>query len=107
MADLDWKMVGVIVTVWLASNALLIGAIKFLIERAVKSFDDNMAGLKAGQRRTDERIEVLEREFRDLLTQLPNIYVQREDWIRFVVGFESKLDRLGDKLDKVRESIGK
>lgn len=102
--DIDWKAISVFVSLFIAWSTLLFFAIKFLLERALKAIDDKMAGLSGGLASTNERIGALEREFRDLLAQLPNIYVQREDWIRFVVTFDAKLDRLNDKMDKIREA---
>lgn len=107
MNEIDWRAVGVVLAFLTAWTAFLGWIIKFLIERAVKGIDDKLSSLTSAQASTNGRLADLEKEFRALLTNLPTIYVHRDDWIRFSVALEARVERFGDKLDKLRELLTK
>ena len=59
-------------------------------------------------RRIDERMSKLskvEREFLELKADLPLSYVRKEDFVRFEVVINAKLDRLYDSIERLKEKV--
>lgn len=105
MTGIDWKMVSLVVAILGAWSGLLIGAIKFLIERAIRGNDTRFARIEADLEEESKKRRELEREFRGVLADLPLKYVQREDWIRLASSIDAKMDALNRKLDDVKDRI--
>ena len=105
MAELDWKLIGVIVTIGIAWSALLVGTIKVLIERAIRGNEKRFERIEEDLDCEAEKRRALEREFRALLADMPLKYVQREDWIRLATTIEAKMDTLNLKFDDVKDRI--
>lgn len=55
-------------------------------------------------RRQDEHSRKVELDLMKLRAQLPNEYVRREDWIRFSGQIDSKLDKIYQRIDTLKES---
>lgn len=105
MESLDWKLISVVVTIFLAWSGLLVGTIKVLIERAIRGNDHRFERIEADLEDEAEKRRELEREFRTLLADMPLKYVQREDWIRLATTIEAKMDTLNMKFDDVKDRI--
>lgn len=113
---IDWKVIGVLSTIFLAWNGFLVGIIKFLIDRSFKSGDRRLEAIETDVEdirdavahgigeEADKRRE-LEREFRQLIADLPLKYVQREDWIRLATSIDAKMDALADKVEEVKDRL--
>jgi hypothetical protein len=59
-------------------------------------------------RRIDERMSKLskvERDFLELKADLPLSYVRKEDFVRFEVVINAKLDRLYDSIERLKEKV--
>lgn len=82
-----WDAALVIATVVIAVGGLLTGVIAWFINRTFDGIRDELAELNAAN-------QAREREHLELRARLPIDYVQREDWIRFSVGLDMKLDAL-------------
>lgn len=95
--EIDIKVIGYAITIFLAWTALLVGIIKVLFERSVKALEQRFESNESRITRLTERHEKLDKEYRELLAKLPMLFVQREDWIRFSTSIDTKLDWLRDK----------
>lgn len=116
MEALDWKMAGVLVTVFVGWNGFLVGIIKYLIDRALRAGDKRLEAIETDLEKleslvtaevsgeADKRRE-LEREFRELIADLPLKYVQREDWIRLATTIDHKMDSLNKKMDELKDRV--
>lgn len=74
------------------------------IKNNAENIDKNSASIEKVANRHGERMDKLENNFNDLKSDLPFIYVLREDFVRTmnnvesrIVGMDSKLDRLLEK----------
>ncbi len=78
---------------WLMQLAILtgIGAIGYFIKQTIKKQDTRITGVESECKRIDK-------DLADLKSDLPFIYVTREDYIRHMNAFENKLDRIYDRL---------
>lgn len=88
----------IIVSIFVAWSALMVGIIKLLIERALTASNDR-------HKRLQKRVDNIESDFRNLLVDLPNKYVQREDWIRLATTIEAKMDALNNKFDELKDRL--
>lgn len=99
----NWPMVAILVTLFIAWNGLLIGAIKLLFDRAIQANQHRFENLEKGLAHEEEKRESLEREFRSTVAEFPMLYVQREDWIRLATAMETKMDALNKKIDDMKD----
>ena len=83
-----FAIAGAVVAAW---SGLLIWIIKWLIDRAAKQSDLVIKTMR-------EDLKRLDGDFRNLLADLPEKYVLRDDWVRMVTRFDSKLDALSERL---------
>ena len=81
-----------------AWNGLLLWSIKFLLDRNATAFDSRIA-------EWSQRTQDVERDVLRLRADLPEKYVQRDDWIRFGAVIESKIDALRETVERVREKV--
>lgn len=105
MEGLDWKVVGILATLFVAWNGFLVSVIWWLINRAAKGGDDRVRRLERSIEQEGEKRQDLEREFRQLIADLPLKYVQREDWIRLATTVEAKLDALAQRVDGLKDKM--
>lgn len=96
----DWKLWQVallflgIVAAW---SGIIIAALRVMFTRSFKTIDDKMQEFG----KTATACNDLERELFKLKADLPLAYVRREDFIRFDVVINSKLDKLRDLVVEV------
>ncbi len=84
-------IIAVIAGLVAAWSGLLIWIIKWLIDRAAKHSDHVIKTMR-------EDLKRLDGDFRNLLADLPEKYVLRDDWVRMVTRFDSKLDALSERI---------
>ncbi|WP_435100814.1 hypothetical protein [Arhodomonas sp. AD133] len=90
----NWKAVSVLMTLFLSWSGALFWIIKWLLDRYQRHIDQRFEGLERRALEERRRWEATDRAILELRAELPQQYVQREDWIRFSGQIDSKLDRL-------------
>jgi len=120
LLDIDWKAVGVIVSIMtfiLGSGGTLLyrlivanfNAHVKLFEQAVENNASNdkerMVALRQAIDGERDKREALEKEFRRHLADLPRDFVQRIDWIREFNKVDAKLDAIWEKVSSAHEKI--
>ncbi len=104
-AGIDWKALGVIVTILFAWTGMLVKIIAYLLKRNLSGYDEQLKTLtkaledegrkrSEGEARASKRYEKLDGDFRRFLADLPKQYVQREDWIRTWTAVDAKMDSI-------------
>lgn len=66
---------------------LVVGALAYFIKKT-------LAGLESADKQNAEHIERVEEKLNDLKSDLPLVYVTREDYIRTMNRIEDKLDQI-------------
>lgn len=66
---------------------LVVGALTYFIKKT-------LAGLESADKQNAEHIERVEEKLNDLKSDLPLVYVTREDYIRTMNRIEDKLDQI-------------
>ncbi|MCE5212122.1 MAG: hypothetical protein LLG40_11255 [Deltaproteobacteria bacterium] len=92
-----WQIFLALLGIMSAWSAIIIVAVQFMISRAFKSFEKELSELK----KTKDSCSALERELLELKADLPAEYVRREDFIRFDVCINQKLDKLRDMISEI------
>ena len=92
-----WQILLALLGIMAAWSVVIIAAVQFMISRAFKGFEKDIAELK----KTKDSCSDLERELLELKADLPAAYVRREDFIRFDVGINQKLDKLRDMISAI------
>lgn len=96
---MDLQLVGIVITVILAWSGLLIGIIKWLLDRYQSHIDRRFTALETANAAEVREWQRIERELLELKADLPTEYVRREDNIRQEVVINAKLDALAEKID--------
>jgi len=105
MADLDWQMLAVLSGLFITWSAFLVGIIRYFIVRSLAGVDKKFDDIESDIEKEAERRRELETRFHGLETDLPNRFVQREDWIRFSTVLDKKMDRFNEKLDGIKDWV--
>lgn len=93
MNDMQWWQVLLVLLGIIASwSLIIIAALRVMFGRAFKVIEDKMAEFS----KTTTACTKLEREFLEFKADMPLRYVMREDFIRFDVRMNNKLDKLRD-----------
>ena len=90
-AAINWRDVGVIMGFIVIWSGVMLWAAKRIIAGLETKLDGHIGEFKA-----------LQSDLTELKISLPRDYVRREDWIRFGVGIDAKLDRVHDRLDEMK-----
>lgn len=97
---MDLQFLGITITVILAWSGLLIGIIKWLLDRYQSHIDRRFTALERANEVEVREWQRIERELLELKVDLPMHYVRREDNIRQEVTINAKLDALARKFDE-------
>lgn len=80
------------------------GLIMFLLKRELTQLDERFKRLNDRidevEKKTESDIDAVEKKLNDTISGLPFQYTLREDFIRSVAGFDSKLDKILDQLNR-------
>lgn len=80
------------------------GLIVFLLKRELTQLDERFKRLDARidkvEKATAENLDAVEKKLNDTISGLPFQYTLREDFIRSVAGFDAKLDKILDQLNR-------
>jgi len=87
-----WQLFAAVAALVAAWSLIIIAALRVMFSKWIKTLEDKIAGF--GE--TERSCSALERELLELKADLPLSYVRREDFIRFDVVINSKLDKLRD-----------
>ncbi|MEG0178038.1 MAG: hypothetical protein RR573_01515 [Oscillospiraceae bacterium] len=79
---------------------VLIGAVGWGIKNAMKDLKDKTI-------KNADEINKVQTELNDLKSDLPLVYVLREDFIRVLNNVDTNFDKVNGKIDKVNEKLDK
>lgn len=111
---MDASTIGILITVALAWSGLLIGIIKFLLDRNLASAeriialqDDKISAVMVELRKNNEDMAKLRAELPVLYTRKDDCRNNHEAWIRQVAAlefkFEAQVSRILDKIEELRK----
>ncbi len=97
---ITWQAVAILVTLGLAFTGLLIGSIKWLLDRTLAAWQQAVDLRFAVLETEIKQVHRLERELLEFKALVSELYVKREDHIRSFEGIDLKLDRLRKHIDQ-------
>jgi hypothetical protein len=105
-----WQLFLALLGVVAAWGVLIVTIVNFMFSRVMGSLKEELLVKISTITTVSDNCTRVERELLQLKAELPAMYVRREDFIRFDVGINDKLDKLrdlvvekDDKLDKLRD----
>ena len=97
--DQTWPLFLFLAGLVAAWSLVLLGVVKTLMANSFKPVLEKIDTLQKGS----ERIQGFERQILEMKADLPLNYVRKEDFIRHEVVINTKLDRLRDLLEDMKE----
>jgi hypothetical protein len=100
MTELDhWQLFLFLAGLVAAWSVIMLGVQKAMMSSGFKALGEQIEELK----KASEKIQGFERQILELKADLPLNYVRKEDFIRHEVVINTKLDRLRDLLEDMKE----
>lgn len=106
MQGVTWEAVGIAMTVLIALFTLLVGVIKWLLDRyadAIKSQIELMSKQIAAQAGEVTR---LDKEILKLRNEMVRDFISRDDHIRYETVINAKVDAIGTKIEHLSFLLG-
>ncbi|HOL44631.1 MAG TPA: hypothetical protein PK659_10290 [Methanothrix sp.] len=91
----EWQIIAVCATLVAAMNVVVMTYVKHAISKALSNLETKYYS-------TNDRVDHMEKQLYELKAELPISYVRREDFIRHEVALNAKLDRIYDRLEKIK-----
>lgn len=95
---LQWDQIVVLLSVVAGWSLVIIATVRFILSRCFKQCDTRACV-------QEEATRNLERGILEMKAELPLAYVRREDFIRYEVVVNTKLDRLSDQIGYIKEKM--
>ena len=94
-----WQIFAAIAALVAAWSVIMIATQRWILSKCVKDLNEKIKALGD----IPKEYQNLERSLMQLKADLPLSYVRKEDFVRFDVVINTKLDRLRDLIEDVRE----
>ncbi|HON23514.1 MAG TPA: hypothetical protein PL061_13220 [Syntrophales bacterium] len=91
----EWQIIAICATLVAAMNVVVMTYVKHSISKTLSNLETKYCS-------TNDRVDRVERQIYELRADLPIGYVRREDFIRHEVALNAKLDRIYDRLEKIK-----
>jgi len=92
----EWRLLSACASLVAATNVVVMAYVKHVIARSLSSLEDKYDA-------TTTRVEQVEKQLYEIKADLPICYVRREDFIRHEVAINAKLDRIYDRLERLKK----
>lgn len=96
IVPINWQAVAWLTGLALAWTGFLVGIIRWLLGREIKSLEERLAAASAAAKEASSKLNQHREEYLKFLGTLPLDYYRREDMIRFETITHAKLDALAD-----------
>jgi hypothetical protein len=103
LAESGWLILGVMITLVGAWTLLIYGVLKSMLTKSGKDIDDKVERAFAEMTEQGKKTQAIEKQILELKADLPLNYVRKEDFIRHEVVINTKLDRLRDLIEGMKE----
>jgi len=94
-----WQIFTAIITLIAGWSVIIVTALRIILKKYTSDLDEKIKALAE----IPKEHQNLERALMTLKADLPLSYVRKEDFIRFDVVINTKLDRLRDLIESLRE----
>lgn len=101
--DNAWQVFGAIAVLVAGWTLLIFGVLKAMLTKNSTAIEKRVGEVLCGIAAQDKKNQELERSILELKADLPLNYVRKEDFIRHEVVINTKLDRLRDLIEGIKE----
>ena len=102
------QIIAVIGSVFSFLSTLIVGALAYFMKRTLDSYQKademNAADIKEVDKKHTEEVEKLKTQINELKSDLPLVYVLREDFIRTLNNVDKQMSDINVKLDKILQA---
>ena len=102
------QIIAVIGSVFSFLSTLIVGSLAFFLKRTLDSYqkadEKNAADIKEVDKKQTEEVEKLKTQINELKSDLPLVYVLREDFIRTLNNVDKQMSDMNVKLDKILQA---
>lgn len=102
------QIIAVIGSVFSFLSTLIVGALAYFMKRTLdgyqKADEKNAAEIKEIDKKQTEEVERLKTQLNELKSDLPLVYVLREDFIRTLNNVDKQMSDMNGKLDKILQA---
>nr|DAF18018.1 MAG TPA: hypothetical protein [Caudoviricetes sp.] len=102
------QIIAVIGSVFSFLSTLIVGSLAFFMKRTLDSYqkadEKNAADIKEVDKKQTEEVEKLKTQINELKSDLPLVYVLREDFIRTLNNVDKQMSDMNVKLDKILQA---
>ena len=102
------QIIAVIGSVFSFLSTLIVGALAYFMKRTLDSYqkadEKNAADIKEVDKKQTEEVEKLKTQINELKSDLPHVYVLREDFIRTLNNVDKQMSDMNGKLDKILQA---
>ena len=102
------QIIAVIGSVFSFLSTLIVGSLAFFMKRTLDSYqkadEKNAADIKEVDKQQTEEVEKLKTQINELKSDLPLVYVLREDFIRTLNNVDKQMSDMNVKLDKILQA---
>lgn len=102
------QIIAVIGSVFSFLSTLIVGALAYFMKRTLDSYqkadEKNAADIKEVDKKHTEEVEKLKTQINELKSDLPLVYVLREDFIRTLNNVDKQMSDINVKLDKILQA---
>lgn len=98
--DEHWQLFGALTALIATWSLIILGVLRSIMKQCIHDIEKKISGLDD----IGKNHQRLERSLLELKADMPLSYVRKEDFVRFDVVINTKLDRLRDLIEALRES---
>lgn len=99
---MEWQQVAFFCGILALWSGFIIATLKWMLDKSDRHMGERLEGVMKRVEEFKNDVHHQEIQLQAFKTEVAERYVSRDDWIRFAVTIEAKIDRLGGKLDAVR-----
>lgn len=99
----EWQVFGAVAALMATWTLLIFGVLKSLLAKSSKEMDDKIDRALSRMIVQDTKTQELEKSILMLKADLPLNYLRKEDFVRHEVVINTKLDRLRDLIEQMKE----
>lgn len=94
-----WQLFGALAALVAAWSLVILGVMRSIVTKSVSDLEKKLSGFDD----IGKEYKNVERSLLELKADLPLSYVRKEDFVRFDVVINTKLDRLRDLIESLRD----
>jgi hypothetical protein len=94
----EWQIITVCAGLVATCNVIVMAYVKYVISRSINQIEQKLVD-------DQKKLSAMEKEVYEIKAELPMYYVRREDFVRYEVTINAKLDRIYDRVEQEKRRV--